>query len=82
MAQNPTTGKPMDEDLLGQLLKRATTDAAFRDQLLNSPADALKHLGLRDEAKWVRFFSRLKADNFGSEIRQKIKDDPNGLAEM
>lgn len=82
MAQNPATGKPMDEDLLGQLLKRATTDAAFRDQLLKSPADALKHLRLRDEEKWVKFFHRLKADNFESQIRQKIKDDPGGLAEM
>lgn len=82
MAQNPTTGKPMNEELLGQILKRATTDTAFRDQLLNSPADTLKQIGVHVDPKWVAFFSNLKAHNFESVIRQKIKDDPHGVAEM
>ena len=82
MAQNPTTGKPMNEELLGQILKRATTDAAFRDQLLNNPADALKQIGVHADPKWVEFFSKLKAHNFESEIQQKIKDDPDGVGEM
>lgn len=81
MAQQPATGKPLDGDLLGQILKRARSDAAFRDRLLRTPEDALKSVHARPDRKWVQFFKRLTASNFESEVKVKIETDPTGEAE-
>jgi hypothetical protein len=81
MAQEPATAQPMNGALLEQLLRRARSEAAFRDRLLQTPEDVLTGAHIRPDPKWLRFFSRLAANNFESGIQHKIDNDPTGEAE-
>lgn len=81
MAQEPDTGKPIKGDILAELLRRAMSDPAFREKLLNAPADALRDRNIRADPKWVAFFKGLTPSNFESELRNKVATDPEGEGE-